>query len=139
MRTDRWIDVARAAGLLSPSGAVAPTTFAEMSELATRTGAANLGQGFPDVDGPEHLREAAVAAIRDGHNQYPPGPGIPQLREARRSFRELLTANAEGISAPVLSRRLTDLTSAGFLTKTQAPRGKQGGTRSPSSGSARSR
>lgn len=44
----------------------------------------------------------------------------------RRSFRELCTANAEGISAPVLSRRLTDLTTAGFLTKTEAPRGKQG-------------
>lgn len=44
----------------------------------------------------------------------------------RRSFRELLTANAEGISAPVLSRRLADLTSAGFLSKTEAPRGKQG-------------
>ena len=44
----------------------------------------------------------------------------------RRSFRELLTANGEGISAPVLSRRLADLTSAGFLSKTEAPRGKQG-------------
>lgn len=44
----------------------------------------------------------------------------------RRSFRELCTANDEGISAPVLSRRLTDLTTAGFLTKTEAPRGKQG-------------
>lgn len=44
----------------------------------------------------------------------------------RRSFRELLTANDEGISAPVLSRRLADLTAAGFLTKTEAPRGKQG-------------
>ena len=44
----------------------------------------------------------------------------------RRSFRELLTANTEGISAPVLSRRLTDLTEAGFLTKADAPPGKQG-------------
>lgn len=44
----------------------------------------------------------------------------------RRSFRELCTANDEGISAPVLSRRLTDLTTAGFLTKAKAPRGKQG-------------
>lgn len=44
----------------------------------------------------------------------------------RRSFRELLTANDEGISAPVLSRRLADLVEAGFLTKTEAPRGKQG-------------
>ena len=82
MRSDRWIDIARITGLLSPSGAVAPTIFAEMTELATRTGAVNLGQGFPDVDGPAHIRDAAIAAIRDGHNQYPPGPGIPQLREA---------------------------------------------------------
>lgn len=44
----------------------------------------------------------------------------------RRSFRELLTGNDEGISAPVLSRRLADLVEAGFLTKTEAPRGKQG-------------
>ena len=59
------------------------TIFAEMSALAVKTGALNLGQGFPDTDGPEEVREAAVRAIRDGRgNQYPPGPGIPELREA---------------------------------------------------------
>jgi N-succinyldiaminopimelate aminotransferase len=58
------------------------TIFAEMSALATRTGAINLGQGFPDVDGPEIVAEAAVRAIREGKNQYPPGPGIPELRAA---------------------------------------------------------
>ena len=58
------------------------TIFATMSELATRTGAVNLGQGFPDTDGPEELREVVVAAIRDGHNQYPPGNGTPELRRA---------------------------------------------------------
>ena len=58
------------------------TIFAEMSALATRTGAINLGQGFPDTDGPAEVLEAAVAAMREGHNQYPPGPGIPALREA---------------------------------------------------------
>src|SRR5690625_2341493 len=82
MRSDRWIDVARATGLLSPSGAVAPTIFAEMSELAARTGAINLGQGFPDVEGPEYLKDAAMNAIHEGHNQYPPGGGISELREA---------------------------------------------------------
>lgn len=56
--------------------------FAEMSALAVRTGAINLGQGFPDTDGPAPVIEAAVAALRDGHNQYPPGAGIPELREA---------------------------------------------------------
>ncbi|MFE4828117.1 pyridoxal phosphate-dependent aminotransferase [Streptomyces sp. NPDC056672] len=59
------------------------TIFAEMSALATATGAINLGQGFPDTDGPESVREAAVRALRDGRgNQYPPGPGIPELRTA---------------------------------------------------------
>ena len=59
------------------------TIFAEMSALALRTGSINLGQGFPDTDGPEEIREAAVRAVRDGRgNQYPPGPGIPELRTA---------------------------------------------------------
>ncbi len=59
------------------------TIFAEMSALAVRTGAINLGQGFPDTDGPEEVREAAVRALRDGRgNQYPPGPGVPELRTA---------------------------------------------------------
>lgn len=59
------------------------TIFAEMSALAVRTGAINLGQGFPDTDGPEQIREAAVRALRDGRgNQYPPGSGVPELRTA---------------------------------------------------------
>ena len=78
----RWQRVAEATGLTGPDGVVRPTVFAEMSALAVRTGAVNLGQGFPDVDGPEHIVEAAVAALRGGHNQYPPGGGIPELRAA---------------------------------------------------------
>jgi N-succinyldiaminopimelate aminotransferase len=59
------------------------TVFAEMSALATATGSVNLGQGFPDVDGPASMVEEASRAMRDGHgNQYPPGPGIPELRSA---------------------------------------------------------
>jgi N-succinyldiaminopimelate aminotransferase len=59
------------------------TIFAEMSALATATESINLGQGFPDTDGPAEIAEAAVAAIRGGlGNQYPPGPGIPELRLA---------------------------------------------------------
>ncbi|MFH8219603.1 pyridoxal phosphate-dependent aminotransferase [Streptomyces sp. NPDC018057] len=59
------------------------TIFAEMSALALATGAINLGQGFPDTDGPEAIREAAVRALRDGRgNQYPPGMGVPELRTA---------------------------------------------------------
>ncbi len=53
-----------------------------MSALALETGAVNLGQGFPDTDGPPEVAEAAIAAIRGGINQYPPGPGIPDLRQA---------------------------------------------------------
>ena len=58
------------------------TIFATMSELAAATGSVNLGQGFPDIDGPEELREVAVAAIREGRNQYPPGNGVAELRHA---------------------------------------------------------
>lgn len=58
------------------------TIFAQMSALAVQTGAINLGQGFPDTDGPIEVLDAAVVAIRSGVNQYPPGPGLPVLREA---------------------------------------------------------
>ncbi|MFY1625006.1 pyridoxal phosphate-dependent aminotransferase [Micromonospora sp. WMMD723] len=58
------------------------TVFAEMSALAVRTGAVNLGQGFPDTDGPPEMLAAAAEALRSGHNQYPPGPGVPVLRRA---------------------------------------------------------
>lgn len=60
----------------------ASTIFAEMSALAARVGAVNLGQGFPDEDGPAPMLAVAQQAIADGINQYPPGPGIPELREA---------------------------------------------------------
>src|SRR5690349_23640076 len=58
------------------------TIFAEMSALALRTGSINLGQGFPDTDGPDEVIEAAVTAMRTGHNQYTAGLGIAPLREA---------------------------------------------------------
>ncbi|MCX6467840.1 MAG: pyridoxal phosphate-dependent aminotransferase [Corynebacteriales bacterium] len=60
----------------------ATTIFAEMSQLAVEHDAINLGQGFPDTDGPQSMLDAARAAIADGQNQYPPGPGIPALRQA---------------------------------------------------------
>ena len=60
----------------------AVTIFAEMSALAARIGAVNLGQGFPDEDGPAGMLEAAQKAIAEGVNQYPPGLGIAPLREA---------------------------------------------------------
>ena len=58
------------------------TIFAEMSALAEETGSLNLGQGFPDYDGPQVVLDAAVDAILGGRNQYPPGPGMLELREA---------------------------------------------------------
>ena len=58
------------------------TIFTEMSALALDTGSINLGQGFPDTDGPIQVLDAAVTAIREGHNQYAPLPGVPPLREA---------------------------------------------------------
>ncbi|GAA0976366.1 pyridoxal phosphate-dependent aminotransferase [Acrocarpospora macrocephala] len=58
------------------------TVFAEMTALAVRTGSINLGQGFPDEDGPAAMLDRAVEAIRDGFNQYPPGPGVSELRQA---------------------------------------------------------
>ncbi|RDI43516.1 pyridoxal phosphate-dependent aminotransferase [Nocardia mexicana] len=64
---------------LRPFGA---TIFAEMTELAVKHGAVNLGQGFPDTDGPAAVLEAARRAIADGVNQYPPGRGMPVLRRA---------------------------------------------------------
>jgi N-succinyldiaminopimelate aminotransferase len=58
------------------------TIFAEMSALAVSTGSVNLGQGFPDTDGPAAVLDAAIEQIRSGNNQYPPGIGMPVLREA---------------------------------------------------------
>ncbi|WP_316770950.1 pyridoxal phosphate-dependent aminotransferase [Streptomyces sasae] len=94
------------------------TIFAEMSALALSTGSINLGQGFPDTDGPEEVREAAVRALREGRgNQYPPGPGVPELRTAIAAHQErryglsydpdaevLVTAGAtEAIAAALLA------------------------------------
>jgi N-succinyldiaminopimelate aminotransferase len=80
--TGAWQKAARGAMLLGADGELKRTIFAEMSELATATGAINLGQGFPDEDGPAEVLEAARQAISDGFNQYPPGPGYAVLREA---------------------------------------------------------
>jgi len=61
----------------------ASTVFGEMSALAVETGSVNLGQGFPDTDGPDVVKESAIRAIREGRgNQYPPAHGIPELRRA---------------------------------------------------------
>ena len=93
------------------------TIFAEMSALALSTGAINLGQGFPDTDGPPEMLDAAISAIRLGRNQYPPAAGVPELLDAiaehqRRFYglsvdpthEVLVTAGAtEAIAAVILS------------------------------------
>ncbi|WP_344063889.1 aminotransferase class I/II-fold pyridoxal phosphate-dependent enzyme [Microbacterium pumilum] len=112
-----WRRTAAGAGLVGSDGSVYPTIFAEMSALAARTGAINLGQGFPDEDGPAEVLEAARAAIANGVNQYPPGRGIPDLLEAIAEHQErfygvlldpgrdvLVTAGAtEGLAAALLA------------------------------------
>jgi N-succinyldiaminopimelate aminotransferase len=94
------------------------TIFAEMSALALTTGSVNLGQGFPDTDGPAEVAAAAAAAIMEGRgNQYPPGLGIPELRHAVAAHQKrfygvdldpdtevLVTAGAtEGIAAALIA------------------------------------
>jgi N-succinyldiaminopimelate aminotransferase len=93
------------------------TVFAEMSALAVATGSVNLGQGFPDYPGPPEVLDVARAAIGTAADQYPPGPGIPSLREAiadhQQRFRGLaydpdtevlVTAGAtEALSAALLA------------------------------------
>ena len=63
------------------------TIFTVMSALATKHGAINLGQGFPDEDGPMGIRDAAARALRDGPNQYPPMLGLPELTADGRTPR----------------------------------------------------
>jgi N-succinyldiaminopimelate aminotransferase len=74
--------VAGASNLLDAEGHVAPTVFAQMSALAVATGSINLGQGFPDTDGPASILRDAADAVLGGVNQYPPGRGVPELRQA---------------------------------------------------------
>ncbi|GAA0996675.1 pyridoxal phosphate-dependent aminotransferase [Subtercola frigoramans] len=112
-----WQRTAEGAGLLSADGAIQATIFAEMSALAQATGAINLGQGFPDEDGPAEVLDTARRAISQGQNQYPPGRGIAELRHAIAEHQKrfygleldaetevLVTAGAtEALAATILS------------------------------------
>lgn len=93
------------------------TIFAEMSALAVETGAINLGQGFPDVDGPPAVADAAVAAIREGRgNQYPPGPGVPPLRRAiARHQRETYGITLEADTEVLVTAGATEAIAAAML------------------------
>ncbi|WP_394159330.1 aminotransferase class I/II-fold pyridoxal phosphate-dependent enzyme [Galactobacter valiniphilus] len=86
--TTPWLRAAAGARLLGASGAPAPTIFEEMTALAQAHGALNLGQGFPDDEPPQTLREIAAAGIAAGANQYAPGSGILPLREAIAAHQE---------------------------------------------------
>ena len=61
---------------------IGTTIFTVMSALAVEHNSINLGQGFPDTDGPADVVQAAADALKDGRNQYPPMPGLPELRQA---------------------------------------------------------
>jgi len=65
-----------------------PSIFSVISELAARAGAVNLGQGFPDFDGPEALKEVVREALGSGRNQYAPSTGVKELREAVAAHQE---------------------------------------------------
>ncbi|MEW9869932.1 aminotransferase class I/II-fold pyridoxal phosphate-dependent enzyme [Arthrobacter sp. HS15c] len=112
-----WQRAALGANLLGQDGALGVTIFEEMTTLALQTGAINLGQGFPDEDGPAEIRAAAQAAIAAGANQYAPGKGILELREAVAAHQErfyglapdpqteviVTTGATEGIAASLLA------------------------------------
>ncbi|WP_461634750.1 aminotransferase class I/II-fold pyridoxal phosphate-dependent enzyme [Glutamicibacter soli] len=77
-----WQRTAHGANLLDPTGAPRVTIFEEITGLANKHNALNLGQGFPDAEGPEAIRQIALDSIAEGANQYAPGSGIPALRRA---------------------------------------------------------
>ncbi|MBG6190639.1 N-succinyldiaminopimelate aminotransferase [Arthrobacter sp. CAN_A212] len=112
-----WQRTASGANLLAADGRLGVTIFEEITMLAGKHGAINLGQGFPDEDGPAEILEAARAAISAGANQYAPGQGLPVLREAIAAHQErfygltpdphtetiVSTGATEGIASAVLA------------------------------------
>ena len=91
------------------------TIFAEMTALATRTGAVNLGQGFPDTDGPAEMLATAQRAIADGVNQYPPGPGRPELRQAIAEHRRRYGTEYDPDSQVLVTVGATEAIAAALL------------------------
>ncbi|MDQ0377785.1 pyridoxal phosphate-dependent aminotransferase [Amycolatopsis thermophila] len=95
------------------------TIFAEMTALAVRTGAVNLGQGFPDTDGPSGMLEAAKNALFGGANQYPPGPGRPELRAAIARHRARYGLSYDPDSEILVTAGATEAISAALLALTE--------------------
>ncbi|MGA7204601.1 MAG: aminotransferase class I/II-fold pyridoxal phosphate-dependent enzyme, partial [Specibacter sp.] len=112
-----WQRTAKGANLMGPDGSLAVTIFEEITTLANRHNAINLGQGFPDEDGPAQLSRLAQEAIANGNNQYAPGKGILDLRQAVAEHQErfygltpdpeteiiITTGATEAIASAVLS------------------------------------
>ncbi len=115
--SEPWQRTAAGANLLGDDGQLAFTIFEEVTALSVQHDAINLGQGFPDEDGPAVIKAAAQRAIADGHNQYAPGKGVPQLRQAVAAHQErfyglspdpdteviVSTGATEGLAATILA------------------------------------
>jgi len=92
------------------------TIFSRMSQLAVETESVNLGQGFPDTDGPTSIIDAAVEAMRAGRNQYAPGPGVPELREAiARHQKRFYDIDIDPASEVAVSAGATEAIAAAIL------------------------
>ncbi|EWM15361.1 N-succinyldiaminopimelate aminotransferase [Kutzneria sp. 744] len=96
------------------------TIFAEMTALATRTGAVNLGQGFPDTDGPAEMLATAQRAIGEGVNQYPPGPGRPELRQAIAEHRRRYGTEYDPDTQVLVTVGATEAIAAALLALVEA-------------------
>jgi len=95
------------------------TIFAEMTALAVRTGAVNLGQGFPDTDGPVGMLDAARDALYGGANQYPPGPGRPELRAAIAAHRSRYGVEYDPDTEILVTTGATEAIAASLLALTE--------------------
>lgn len=96
------------------------TIFAEMTALAVRHEAVNLGQGFPDTDGPAGMLEAAKNALFGGANQYPPGPGRPELRAAIARHRLRYGTAYDQDTEILVTAGATEAIAASLIALTQA-------------------
>src|SRR3954469_17582486 len=94
-----------------------PTTiFEEMSGLARTLGAVNLGQGFPDDAGPEAIRAKAADELLNGYNQYPPMPGLPELRQAVAAhYARTQGLDFDGLTEITITSGATEALAAAFL------------------------
>ncbi|MFD2467051.1 pyridoxal phosphate-dependent aminotransferase [Amycolatopsis silviterrae] len=96
------------------------TVFAEMTALAVRHGAVNLGQGFPDTDGPAGMLETAKNSLFGGDNQYPPGPGRPELRAAISRHRERYGASYDPDTEILVTAGATEAIAATLIALTES-------------------